>query len=144
MTPVYDGVSGATPLTAMKFDAQPTDMTDLLLGLTGGSLGETSSVLILLGGIYLVARNMMNWRIPIGIFFSVIVLSAFFQWLQPDKYAGPWFMLFSGGLMLGAVFMATDMVASPITNLGCFIYGVLIGVLIVLIRYWSGLSIVNS
>lgn len=139
LTPVYDGVSGATPLAAMKFDAQPTDIMDLLLGLTGGSLGETCSVLILLGGIYLVARNMMNWRIPVGIFIGVIVVSGFFHWLQPDKYAGPLFMLFSGGLMLGAIFMATDMVASPITNLGCFIYGLMMGVIIVVIRYWSGL-----
>ncbi|WP_455207878.1 RnfABCDGE type electron transport complex subunit D [Kaarinaea lacus] len=139
LTPVYDGVSGATPLAAMKFNSQTTDTLDLLLGLTGGSLGETCSVVILLGGVYLVARNMMNWRIPVGIFLGVIVLSSFFQWLQPDKFAGPWFMLFSGGLMLGAVFMATDMVASPITNLGCFVYGLLIGVLVVVIRYWSGL-----
>jgi electron transport complex protein RnfD len=139
LSPVYDGMSGATPLANMKFNAQTTEISDLLLGLTGGSLGETCSVIILLGGAYLVARNMMNWRIPIGIFISVIVLSIFFQWLDPDKYAGPLFMLFSGGLMLGAVFMATDMVASPITNLGCFIYGLLIGVLVVVIRYWSGL-----
>ena len=139
LSPVYDGVSGATPLADMKFNAQTTEISDLLLGLTSGSLGETCSVVILLGGAYLIARNMMNWRIPIGIFVSVIVLSAFFQWLDPGKYAGPLFMLFSGGLMLGAVFMATDMVASPITNLGCFIYGLLIGVLVVVIRYWSGL-----
>jgi electron transport complex protein RnfD len=139
LSPVYDGMSGATPLANMKFNAQTTEISDLLLGLTGGSLGETCSVIILLGGAYLVARNMMNWRIPIGIFISVIVLSIFFQWLDPDKYASPLFMLFSGGLMLGAVFMATDMVASPITNLGCFIYGLLIGVLVVVIRYWSGL-----
>lgn len=139
LSPVYDGVSGATPLADMKFNAQTTEISDLLLGLTGGSLGETCSVIILLGGAYLIARNMMNWRIPIGIFVSVIIISAFFQWLEPDKYAGPLFMLFSGGLMLGAIFMATDMVASPITNPGCFIYGLLIGVLVVVIRYWSGL-----
>ncbi|WP_455367113.1 RnfABCDGE type electron transport complex subunit D [Kaarinaea lacus] len=139
LTPVHDGISGATPLAAMKFNAQSTDLTDLLLGLTGGSLGETCSVIILLGGIYLVARNMMNWRIPVGIFMGVIVFSSFFHWLEPDRYAGPLFMLFSGGLMLGAIFMATDMVASPITNLGCLIYGLLMGVLIVVIRYWSGL-----
>jgi len=139
LTPVYDGVTGATPLAAMKFDAHPTDILDLFLGLTGGSLGETCSMVILLGGIYLVVRNMMNWRIPAGIFLGVIIVSSFFHWLDPDKYAGPLFMLFSGGLMLGAIFMATDMVASPITNFGCFIYGLMMGVLIVVIRYWSGL-----
>ena len=139
LSPVYDSVSSATPLAAMKFDNQTTDVSNLLLGLTDGSLGETCSVVILLGGIYLIARNMMNWRIPIGIVLAVIVFSGVFHWLQPDKYPGPLFMLFSGGLMLGAVFMATDMVASPITNLGCFIYGLMIGVLVVVIRYWSGL-----
>jgi electron transport complex protein RnfD len=139
LTPVYDGVSGATPLAAMKFSHQSTDSIDLLLGFTNGSLGETSAIVILLGGAYLVARNMMNWRIPFGIFLGVIVLSSVFHGLEPDKYAGPVFMLFSGGLMLGAVFMATDMVASPMTNPGCFVYGLLIGVLVVVIRYWSGL-----
>lgn len=139
LSPVYDGISGATPLADMKYNAQPTEISDLLLGLTGGSLGETCSIVILLGGAYLVARNMMNWRIPIGIFISVVVFSAIFHWLEPDRYAGPLFMLFSGGLMLGAVFMATDMVASPITNPGCFIYGLLIGILVMVIRYWSGL-----
>jgi len=139
LTPVYDGVSGATPLAAMKFNSQSTDIVNLLLGLTGGSLGETCSVVILLGGMYLIARNMMNWRIPVGIFLSVIIFSSIFHWIQPDKFAGPLFMLFSGGLMLGAVFMATDMVASPITDLGCFVYGLMIGVLIMVIRYWSGL-----
>jgi electron transport complex protein RnfD len=139
LSPVYDAVSSATPLAAMKFSHESTAVSDLLFGLTDGSLGETSSIIILLGGVYLVARNMMNWRIPVGIFLAVIVLSSLFHWLQPDHYPGPVFMLFSGGLMLGAVFMATDMVASPITNLGCFIYGVMIGALIVIIRYWSGL-----
>ena len=138
-SPQYDSLSGATPLAAMKFNQQPTDAMDLLLGLTSGSLGETCAVLILLGGLYLIARNMMNWRIPVGIFFTVIVLSALFHFANPHRYPDAVFMLFSGGLMLGAMFMATDMVASPITNLGCFIYGALIGTLVVIIRLWGGM-----
>jgi electron transport complex protein RnfD len=137
--PTYDSLSSATPLAAMKFVHENTDTMDLLLGLTSGSLGETCSVLILLGGFYLIARNMMNWRIPAGIFLTVILLSTVFQLLDPDRYPSAAFMLFSGGLMFGAVFMATDMVASPITNLGCFIYGILIGVLVVIIRFWGGM-----
>ena len=82
---------------------------------------------------------MMSWRIPAGILLTVFILSSFFHWLEPDKYPTASFMLFSGGLMLGAMFMATDMVASPITHLGCFLYGVLIGLLIVVIRLWGGL-----
>jgi electron transport complex protein RnfD len=138
-SPHYDSLSSATPLAAMKFNQQPTDSMDLLLGLTSGSLGETCTVLILLGGLYLIARNMMNWRIPAGIFMTVIILSALFHFVNPERYPGVLFMLFSGGLMLGAMFMATDMVASPITNLGCFIYGILIGTLIVVIRLWGGM-----
>jgi len=138
-SPVYDQLSSATPLAAHKFDNIDTAPMDLLLGLSSGSTGETCAILILAGGLYLIARNMMNWRIPVGILLTVFVLSSLFHGLEPDKYPGAWFMLFSGGLMLGAMFMATDPVASPITHLGCLLYGILIGLLIVLIRLWGGL-----
>jgi electron transport complex protein RnfD len=139
MQPVWDTVTGATPLGAMKFDHEPTASLDLVMGLTSGSTGETSSILILLGGVYLASRKMMNWRIPSAIFGSVILFSGFMHWLNPELYPTSIFMLFSGGLMLGAVFMATDMVASPVTNRGVIIYGALIGVLVVVIRLWGGL-----
>jgi electron transport complex protein RnfD len=137
--PAYDAVTSATPLALMKFDAQFAGGRELMAGLTSGSVGETCGVLILLGGIYLVARNMMNWRIPASIFVTVAAITWAFQLYDPATYPGPVFMLFSGGLMLGAVFMATDMVASPITNAGCWLYGVLIGVLVVVIRFWGGM-----
>jgi electron transport complex protein RnfD len=137
--PAYDAVTAATPLAAMKFDGIQAANRELLIGLTSGSAGETCAVLIVLGGVYLVARNMMNWRIPISIFATVAVISAAFMLYDPVSYPGPAFMLFSGGLMLGAVFMATDMVASPITNTGCWLYGLLIGVLVVVIRFWAGM-----
>lgn len=138
-TPVYDAVSAATPLSLMKFEQQLTPPSELFMGLTGGSAGEISSLLILLGGAWLVARNMMNWRIPAAILATVAALSGLLNYLYPDQYAQPLFMLFSGGLMLGAVFMATDMVASPMTNAGVVVYGILIGVLVVVIRYWAGM-----
>ena len=137
--PQYDAVSGATPLSLFKFDGQLTETGDLLLGLTNGSSGETCALLILAGGIYLAARNMMNWRIPVSIFATVALLSWGFHLLDPAAYPPPGFMLFSGGLMLGAVFMATDMVASPITATGSVVYGILIGVLIIVIRLWGGM-----
>ena len=137
--PVYDGVSGATPLAGWKFDQQSTETADLLLGNVSGSLGETSALLILLGGAYLVARRMMSWRIPVAILLTVAVITGILHLVDPDRYAGPLFMLFSGGLMLGAVFMATDPVASPMTHLGCVLYGVLIGALVVVIRVWGGM-----
>jgi len=137
--PTYDAVTQATPLAIMKFEQVSTDHYDLLLGLTPGSVGETSALLILLGGLYLAARNMLNWRIPVSIFATVAVMSGAFHAAAPETYPGPIFMLFSGGLMLGAVFMATDMVASPITHAGCWVYGALIGVLVVVIRLWGGM-----
>ena len=138
-TPVYDTISGATPLSAMKFDGDVTASMDLLMGVTSGSTGETSAILILLGGIYLVARNMMNWRITASILATVFLMSGAMYLVDPGSYPSPVFMLFAGGLMLGAVFMATDMVASPMTNPGCVLYGVLIGFLIVVIRLWGGM-----
>ena len=137
--PVVDGITSATPLALWKFDRQLTDAADLALGFTSGSAGETSSVFILLGGIYLIARNMMNWRIPAAIFAAVVVLSGALHLVDPTRYASPLFMLFSGGLMLGAMFMATDMVGSPMTSRGCYLYGALIGLVTVVIRTWGGL-----
>ena len=137
--PVYDGVSGATPLALFKFEGQTTGTGELLLGLTSGSTGETCAVLILAGGVYLAARNMLNWRIPAAILGSVALLGWAAHTLSPLDYPPAGFMVFSGGLMLGAVFMATDMVASPITHAGCVIYGVLIGTLVTVIRFWGGM-----
>ncbi len=137
--PVYDGMSGATPLSLWKFDHEPTAVTDLFLGMTSGSVGETSAVMILVGGLYLIARNMMNWRIPAAMVGMVALLSGVLHLMDSSVYPSPGFMVFSGGLMLGALFMATDMVGSPMTALGCWIYGGLIGLLVVVIRIWGGM-----
>ncbi len=138
-TPSYDVVTGATPLAAMKFEHVISDSGNLFLGLTSGSIGETSSLLILAGGLYLIARRMMRWQIPAGIFIAVLIVSLATHQLAPEVYPPPQFMLFSGGLMLGALFMATDPVASPITPRGGFFYGVLIGTMLVIIRLWGGM-----
>ncbi len=137
--PSYDALSGATPLALLKFDQQTTAWTELFWGLTGGSAGETCAPLLLLGGLWLAARRMLNWRIPLVILATVALLSALFHSLDPVRYPGPLFSLFAGGLMLGAWFMATDMVASPMTSTGVVVYGVLIGVLVVVIRFWGGM-----
>ena len=139
MSPHYDVVSGATPLALMKYSQDATENNALLFGLTSGSCGETSALLILICGTYLILRKVADWRIPVGIFGAIIVFSGFLNWLNPAHFAGPLFMLGSGGLMLGALFMATDPVASPVSSRGAFVYGVLMGILIVIIRYWSGL-----
>ena len=134
-----DAVTSATPLALWKFSKVATPAMDLAFGFISGSAGETSSALILVGGIYLIARNMMNWRITASILASVALFSGALHLANPDEYASPLFMLFSGGLMLGAVYMATDMVSSPMTSRGCWIYGALIGAVTVVIRVWGGL-----
>jgi electron transport complex protein RnfD len=137
---IPEGISGATPLGLMKFEQTATPGWDLVLGTTGGSLGETSGLIILLCGLYLAARKHLDWRIPASILGSVALLSVILHGLDAARYPGPIFMLFSGGLMLGAVFMATDMVTSPVTHRGCWIFGAGIGFLVVVIRIWGGLS----
>lgn len=134
-----DAVTSATPLGLMKFEGQSTEVWRLVLGNTGGSLGETSALLILAGGAYLASRRYLEWRIPAAIFVSVAALSFALHALDPARYPGPLFMLFSGGLVLGAIYMATDPVTSPVTNLGAWIFGIGIGVLVVVIRLWGGL-----
>jgi Na+-translocating ferredoxin:NAD+ oxidoreductase subunit D len=134
-----DAVTAATPLGLMKFEREFTDLGPLVWGNTGGSIGETSGVLILLGGAYLAWKGYLNWRIPASIFLTVAIFSGVFFAIDPTRYPSPMFMLFSGGLMLGAVYMATDMVTSPVTHRGTWIYGIGIGFLVVLIRLWGGL-----
>lgn len=139
MSPRVDAVTEATPLGLMKFEHTATDMGALLLGNTGGSLGETSALLILLCGAYLAWKRYLEWRIPVAIFVSVAALSALLWSVDQARYADPLFMLFSGGLAFGAVFMATDMVTSPVTRAGAWIFGAGVGALVVLIRTWGGL-----
>jgi H+/Na+-translocating ferredoxin:NAD+ oxidoreductase subunit D len=139
MKPAADGFTGATPLAAFKFEQNTTEIPDLALGLITGSTGETCAILIILGGIYLIVRNMMNWRIPVSILSTVFALSGILYLTDSQIYPSPFFMLFSGGLMLGAMFMATDMAGSPVTPLGVWLYGVIVGLLIVIIRLWGGL-----
>ncbi len=136
---VPDALTGATPLGLMKFEQAATGNTDLIMGSIGGSLGETSGIIILLCGAYLVIRNHLNWRIPVSIFLTVAVLAGGLHLLDSVRYPSALFMLFSGGLMLGAVYMATDMVTSPVTNGGCWVFGFGIGFLVVVIRLWGGL-----
>jgi len=134
-----DGMSSATPLSLMKFDHIQTDVKELLIGSTGGSLGETCGVLLLLSLGYLIYKRIIKWQIPVSIIVTVAVISEIFYVIDPTIYPSPLFMIFSGGLLLGAVYMATDLVTSPTTPKGLWIYGIGIGILIVLIRLWGGL-----
>jgi electron transport complex protein RnfD len=133
----YDAMSSATPLGLMKFEQKPTEVWDLFLGTTGGSLGETSSLLLLAGGIYLLLRRDIDWRIPAGVLVSAGAFAGVLH-LISDQYPGPLFTLFSGGLLLGAFFMATDPVTSPLTPRGAWLFAVGVGLLTVLIRQFGG------
>jgi Na+-translocating ferredoxin:NAD+ oxidoreductase subunit D len=135
-----DAFSGATPLMLQKFDHVATQIQPLFLGERAGSAGETSALLILVCGGYLIARKMMDWRTPLAMLLTAFLVGAAFHVLNGAQYPGPVFVLFSGGLMLGAMFMATDPVASPVTPRGMWIYGILMGMLTVLIRFKGGLS----
>jgi Na+-translocating ferredoxin:NAD+ oxidoreductase subunit D len=135
-----DAFSGATPLAIQKFDGLQTNLLDLLLGTTAGSAGETSALLILVCGLYLALRRMLDWRIPFTVMLGAAASSGIFYLVDPSQYPDPLFVLCSGGLMLGAWFMASDMVGSPVTPLGVIIFGLLIGVLTVVIRLFGGLT----
>lgn len=136
---VADSFTGATPLALWKFEGVSTPGWDLFAGMTAGSAGETSAILILLCGGYLALRGMMNWRIPAGMLGGAFLFSTLLYWMDPAAYPDPLFMLLSGGLILGAVFMASDMVASPVTPWGIWIYAAFMGVMTIIIRVFGGL-----
>jgi len=138
-----DTATFATPLANLKFQAAVaqgtlTPLKDLFWGNIGGCLGETSAFALLLGGLFLLSRRIINWRIPLGILVSLTIFTGVFWLSNPGKYASPLFHILAGGLLIGAIFMATDMVTSPIVTLSAWIYGLGIGFLIGLIRLFGG------
>lgn len=108
------------------------------VGNMAGSLGETSALLIAAGGIFLLLRRIITWHIPVAMIGSVAVASTLLHWAAPDQYAGPVFHLLSGGLMLGAFFIATDPVGAPATAAGKLLFGAGCGLLVYIIRTWGG------
>ena len=135
-----DSFTGATPLALQKFEHIAVDTLDLFTGMVEGSAGETAAGLILVCGLYLAFRRMLDWRIPVGVMAGA-ALTALPFWLHDGQvYPSPLFVWFSGGLMLGAWFMASDMVASPVTPWGTLAYGAFIGFLTVVIRLFGGLT----
>ncbi|SDX87972.1 electron transport complex protein RnfD [Allochromatium warmingii] len=134
-----DGWSGATPLALQKFEHIETPILDSFTGMIAGSAGETSALLILICGLWLAWQRMLDWRIPVSVMAGAVLMALPFWLLDPSLYPSPWFVLCSGGLMLAAWFMASDMVASPVTAKGVVIYGLFIGALTVIIRLFGGL-----
>ena len=133
-----DAVTAATPLAAMHQGQMPeASILDMFLGNIGGCIGETSALLLLIGFVYLLIRRVITPRIPLVFIGTVAVLTFLFP-QGNDRISWMAANLFSGGLMLGALFMATDYVTSPITKLGQVLYAMGCGVLTVVIRYFGG------
>ena len=135
----FDGWSGATPLKAIGHSGDFASVSDLMFGTISGSSGETAGLLILLCGAWLVYKGVMGWKIPAAVMLGTALTSLPFWMMDASVYPSPVFMLFSGGLMLAAVFMATDMVGTPLTEKGIWIYGLMIGSLTVIIRLFGSL-----
>lgn len=137
-TAYLDAATGATPLAMLKdhFGEFP-QTADLLLGNIGGSMGEVSAVALLLGLAFMLIRKIITWHIPVSILATVFAFTGILYLLDPAHAPLPWIHLLSGGLLLGAVFMATDYVTSPMTQKGMLIYGVGIGVITVVIRVFG-------
>ncbi len=137
-----DAVTMATPLALLKAGAmdQLPSLWQMFVGQIPGSLGETSALALILGGLYLIYKGHVDWRIPASYLGTVFVLTALFGMIKGFGMAYPFMQLCSGGLMIGAFFMATDWVTSPITVRGRVIFGLGLGLLTSLIRLFGGLS----
>jgi len=143
-----DAVTGATPLSVMQNGIIAGDgmnlllsripiYTDMLIGKMGGSAGEVAALALLLGFAFLLIRKIITWHIPVSIILTVVVFTGLLWIFNPASNADPVFHLLSGGLLLGAVFMATDYVTSPMNKIGMLIYGTGIGIITVVIRVFG-------
>ncbi|MCK5078351.1 MAG: RnfABCDGE type electron transport complex subunit D, partial [Bacteroidales bacterium] len=142
-----DAMGGATPLGFLKEGLKNSTVPELMskmpdlmmdfIGFIGGSLGEVSVVALLLGAIYMLIKKVITWQIPFAYIGSVVVFTGILWLIDPDMYVNPVFHLLTGGLILGAFFMATDMVSSPISPWGQIVFGIGCGVITILIRIWG-------
>lgn len=151
-TPIWnlgaDVITGPTPLGILKEGVKNgqavgdlmTEMpsyVDLLFGQMGGSFGEVSAIALLIGAIFLLIRKVITWEIPVSFLLTAFLFSGIFYLVDPSTYANPCFHLVTGGLMLGACFMATDMVTSPTSRWGMIVFGVGCGLLTIIIRLFG-------
>ncbi len=143
-----DAVSGATPLSLIKEGLKTgesasemmkklPDYGDLLLGNIGGSLGEISALLLLIGFVFLLIRKVITWHIPVSVIGSVFIFTGIIWLINPEQNIDPLYHILTGGVMLGAIYMATDMVTSPMSRTGQIVFGIGIGIITVCIRLWG-------
>lgn len=136
----FDGVATATPLVALKTGSfNNLSLRSMMIGRTAGCIGEVSTVLLIIGGIYLVCRKVITWHIPVS-FIGTVALITFIFPHGAENFDVRYMLMqiCAGGLMIGAIYMATDYVTSPVTSLGRIVYGVLCGLITVFIRYFCG------
>ncbi|QGY42898.1 RnfABCDGE type electron transport complex subunit D [Maribellus comscasis] len=132
---IKEGISNGTPISEISQSLPST--FELFWGGIGGSLGEISAVLLVIGGLYMLYKKVITWHIPVSILATVGVIAGIFWMVNPAIYINPLYHILTGGLMLGAIFMATDMVSSPMNPKGQIIYGVGIGVITISIRLFG-------
>lgn len=138
-----DGITSATPLAQIAesetaLNIAKSDFINAVIGRIGGTIGETCAVALILGGVYLIARKVISWKVPVTYILTVLVLTAIFKYTGIAPNRMPVYEIFTGGLMLGAFFMATDYASSPVTPLGQIIMGVGCGLITTLIRVFGG------
>ena len=133
-----DAFTGATPLGVFKEGVEDMSLTlDFFIGNMGGSMGEIAGAALLLGLVYMLIRKVITWHIPFSIIFTTAIFTGILWLVNPETYATPVFHLLTGGLLLGAIFMATDYVTSPMSHNGMLVYGFGIGVITVVIRVFG-------
>ena len=147
-TALTDVITGPTPLAVIKEGVdqgakvsellpQVPGYTELLVGSMGGSVGEISAIALILGGVYMLARRIISWHIPVSFLASAAVFAAIFWQINPEAYADPLFHMLAGGMMLGAIYMATDYSTSPMAPRGMIIFGIGCGLLTMIIRLFG-------
>jgi len=132
---IKEGLMYGETMTTLS-EKLPTVM-ELLLGITSGSVGEMSALALLIGGVFLLARKVITWHIPITVLLTMAVMTGIFWLMNPEQYANPLIHVLSGGAILGAFYMATDLVTSPMTKKGMIIFAIGIGVITVVIRLYG-------
>ncbi|MBN1987158.1 MAG: RnfABCDGE type electron transport complex subunit D [Prolixibacteraceae bacterium] len=132
---IKEGISNGTPISEISKNL-PSAL-EMFWGGIGGSLGEISAALLILGGLYMLYKKVITWHIPVSIIATVGIMAGIFWMVNPEIYINPVYHILTGGLMLGAIFMATDMVSSPMTPKGQIIYGIGIGVITISIRLFG-------
>ncbi|MCX2718199.1 RnfABCDGE type electron transport complex subunit D [Lentiprolixibacter aurantiacus] len=147
-TTLVDAVTGATTLglikegvqfgqTMSEISAQLPSAMDMFYGITAGSIGEMSALALLVGGVFLIVRKVISWHIPVTVLVTIAIMTGIFWLIDPEQYASPLIHVLSGGAILGAFFMATDLVTSPVTKKGMVVFAIGIGVITVVIRLWG-------